>query len=272
MKCKYCGGDVTLDDRFCPHCGRPVEQALRHKLEMEYYESEFEEARQEALEKVEKSGISGTAVGIRLAAIAALIVLLIIMALNLDPYEMNKRRKTADANRNYEVYTAQIEEYLANRDYIALYSFCSDHELRFNDKYKLYDEIFSSVSRYEMIYWGLQQLVFTTDDSRELYSLKSLSRNINEFYNDLDNHYFWTEDTDKVDAVNSEIEEDILVLLRRYLGLSREEADSLKTLSDSKRTVLIEQAIDAKLSESTGSSLSEMEEEFPSDAGSTGGE
>ena len=43
MKCKYCGGDVTLDDHFCPHCGRPVDQSQRHHQEMKQYETEFEE-------------------------------------------------------------------------------------------------------------------------------------------------------------------------------------------------------------------------------------
>ena len=61
MKCKYCGGDVTLDDHFCPHCGRPVDQSQRHHQEMKQYETEFEETRQEALEKISVSSGGGTA-------------------------------------------------------------------------------------------------------------------------------------------------------------------------------------------------------------------
>ena len=45
MKCKYCGGDVSLDDHFCQHCGRPVDQAQRHQKEMEQFETEFEETK-----------------------------------------------------------------------------------------------------------------------------------------------------------------------------------------------------------------------------------
>ena len=56
MKCKYCGGDVSLDDHFCQHCGRPVDQAQRHRMEMEQYETEFEETKQEALEKIISDG------------------------------------------------------------------------------------------------------------------------------------------------------------------------------------------------------------------------
>ena len=79
MKCKYCGGDVTLDDHFCPHCGRPVDQSQRHHQEMKQYETEFEETRQEALEKISVSSGGGTAVGIRLAAIIVLVIALIFV-------------------------------------------------------------------------------------------------------------------------------------------------------------------------------------------------
>ena len=48
MKCKYCGGDVTLNDHFCPNCGRPVDQAQRHQKEMREYETEFEETKQQS--------------------------------------------------------------------------------------------------------------------------------------------------------------------------------------------------------------------------------
>ena len=51
------------------------------------------------------------------------------------------------------------------------------------------------------------------------------------------------------------MEEELGVLLRRYLKLSDGEAASLKELSKSRRTVLIEQALDKVIMERTGTGL-----------------
>ena len=93
MKCKYCGGDVTLNDHFCPHCGRPVDQAIRHQKEMREYETEFEETKQEAINKISVSSAGGTAVGIRLAMIVALTIAFIWMLISLNSYDINERKE-----------------------------------------------------------------------------------------------------------------------------------------------------------------------------------
>ena len=38
MKCKYCGGNLTLEQAYCPHCGRPNEEAAQHVKDMEHYQ------------------------------------------------------------------------------------------------------------------------------------------------------------------------------------------------------------------------------------------
>ena len=248
MKCKYCGGDVSLDDHFCPHCGRPVEQSQRHQLEMEQYETEFEETKQEALEKVSGSSGGGTAVGIRLAAIAVLIIATFAAAILLDPYNAAQRRAARDVRKHLSEYTQQVETYLENRDYMALNTFVNVHDLYDADQFREYSEIFQTVSNYTRIYQGLQELAFENEDTSSLYNVKSLSRNYNSFYEVLNGkHYSWTEDIEKTETVCAQMEEDLAVLVQRYLGLTKEEADSLRELSDSRRTVMLEEAIDRKL-------------------------
>ena len=57
----------------------------------------------------------------------------------------------------------------------------------------------------------------------------------------------------------------MLLLLRRYLGLSKEDTDSMKSLSKSRRTMMIEEALDVRLVSITGKGLSEMKgAELPS--------
>ena len=54
------------------------------------------------------------------------------------------------------------------------------------------------------------------------------------------------------------MEADLAVLLQKYLHLTKEETDSLRGLTKSRRTVLIEQALDEKIVSVTGVGLAEM--------------
>ena len=268
MKCKYCGGDVSLDDHFCPHCGRPVDQSQRHQREMEQYETEFEETKQEALEKISVSSGGGTAVGIRLAAIVVLVISIFAAAVLLDPYEAAERRAARDVKKHFAEYTQEVETFLENRDYGALNAFIDLHDLQSNDQFREYTEIFGAAEYYMRIYQGMMELAFIDADKENLYDVKNMSRNYNSFYETAfrNRHYSWIENPEKIEAVSTQMEEDLAILAQRYLGLTKEETDSLKGLSDSRRTVIIEQAIDKKLSQNAGTSLSEIEEMAPEDA------
>lgn len=260
MKCKYCGGDVTLNDHFCPHCGRPVDQAQRHQREMRQYETEFEETKQEAIDKISVSSGGGTAVGIRLAVIVALVAALITSAATLNPYAYNERKMKKEAAKNYDSYVAQIETYLSDRDYVALDAFANKHDLDFNDQYKPYRSIFYASGYYRNIYKGILEVAFVAKDTSNMYYAGELSKNVNTFYEELTRTYYdESEDISKVEGVHAEMEADLQILLQKYLGLTAEETASMKALSKSKRTVMIEQAIDERLVSVTGMGLQQMQ-------------
>lgn len=260
MKCKYCGGDVTLQDHFCPHCGRPVDQALRHQKEMREYETEFEETKREAIDKISVSSGGGTAVGIRLAIIVALTIAFIWMLINLNSYDINQRKEKKLANANYDAYVEQIEQYIADRDFVALSRFEDKHNLDWNDKYKEYRDIFYAASSYEYIYRGILETAFLLKDARNLYYAENLSENVNRFYEQIlsDRSAYSDADPEKTEAAYNEMEQDMLALLQNYLHISKEDADSMRELSKSRRKVLIEQALDARIVGITGVGLSEM--------------
>jgi hypothetical protein len=245
-----------------------VDQSQRHQREMEQYETEFEETKQEALEKISVSSGGGTAVGIRLATIVVLVISIFAAAVLLDPYEAAERRAARDVKKHFAEYTQEVETFLENRDYGALNAFIDLHDLRSNDQFREYSEIFTAAEYYMRIYQGMMELAFIDADTENLYDVKNMSRNYNSFYETAfpKRHYSWIENPEKIEAVSTQMEEDLAILAQRYLGLTKEETDSLKGLSDSRRTVIIEQAIDKKLSQNAGTSLSEIEEMAPEDA------
>lgn len=258
MKCKYCGADVRLDDHFCPNCGRPVEQAIRHQKEMEQYEKEFEKTRRQAMDRISVSGGFGTAVGIRLAVVVALIVALVAMAVNLNSYSLNERREKRAAARNHDAYVEQIEKFIEDRDYAELAAFCDKHQLDYNKDFEEYRRIIYGAESFRSVYRGLWDVAFCTQDTRYMYNAENLSKNVNNFYEQLQQDYSYSKNPERTKEVYGEMEEEMLLLLRRYLGLSKEDTDSMKELSKSKRTVMIEEALDARLVEITGKGLNEM--------------
>ena len=45
MNCAHCGAPITLEEKYCPHCGQPNIQAARHSEDMARYRNEFENTR-----------------------------------------------------------------------------------------------------------------------------------------------------------------------------------------------------------------------------------
>ena len=227
---------------------------------MREYETEFEATKREAINKISVSSGGGTAVGIRLAIIVALIAALIWMLINLNAYDINDRKEKKLANANYDAYVEQIEQYIADTEFMALSRFADKHRLDMNDKYKQYRDIFYAAGDYEYVYLGILETAYLANDTRNLYYAENLSENVNRFY-----EYILTErsaysdaDPEKTSAAFKEMEQDIAVLLQKYLHLSKEDTDSLRELSKSRRKVLIEQALDARIVSVTGVGLSEM--------------
>ena len=132
--------------------------------------------------------------------------------------------------------------------------------LDFNDKYKAYRDIFYAVDYYDYVYRGIIETAYLAKDTRNLYYAENLSENVNRFYEYIltDRSTYSDNDPEKTKAVYNDMEQDMAVLLQKYLHLSKEDTDSMSELSKSRRKVLIEQALDARIVGITGVGLSEM--------------
>ena len=49
MKCNNCGAPIQLDQKFCPNCGSPNEQGLKHANDMENYNKKFNRTRSKVI-------------------------------------------------------------------------------------------------------------------------------------------------------------------------------------------------------------------------------
>ena len=54
MKCRYCGGEVGLEEKTCPYCGRPNEQAVKHHQNMASFRRRYAETEAEVATKTRR--------------------------------------------------------------------------------------------------------------------------------------------------------------------------------------------------------------------------
>ena len=50
MKCAYCGANLQIEDEKCPHCGRDNPHYIKHRSDMQAYQADYRNTKQEVLE------------------------------------------------------------------------------------------------------------------------------------------------------------------------------------------------------------------------------
>ena len=51
MKCQCCGGNLNIEDKFCPQCGILNPFAVKHQEEMERYEDDYRQTKEDMLKR-----------------------------------------------------------------------------------------------------------------------------------------------------------------------------------------------------------------------------
>ena len=109
MKCENCGGNLSLEDLACPHCGTINRQAQQHARDMRKYHGEFQDT-QKAVYAVTKRYAGITT---RVVIIAILLIITVIFAIVAsESYSIKRNILQKRAERNFEEYSAQMEQYL----------------------------------------------------------------------------------------------------------------------------------------------------------------
>ena len=115
MKCKYCGGNLTLEQAYCPHCGRPNEEAAQHVKDMEHYKSNFEDTKSDVYEVTEKN----TEIMSHMIIITVLVILcVVVFVVSARSWSIHRGLLQFDAGIRQGSYMKQMEQYLEDEDYV----------------------------------------------------------------------------------------------------------------------------------------------------------
>ena len=114
VNCKNCGAPLSLNDAYCPHCGKPNELAKRHIRDMQQFRGEFEETKEEVIRQTRRI----SAVSVRIALISVMIVLSILCYIfGSNAWSMIRNAGRRNSRANAEEHLARIEEMLQNEEY-----------------------------------------------------------------------------------------------------------------------------------------------------------
>ena len=120
MKCNNCGAPLQLDQKFCPNCGSPNEQGLKHANDMENYNKKFNRTRSKVISNSKWFVKNITPIAV--VMLSAIVLAVALIANNsMFGYRVTERdNKRYNKTHNDEI-QVQLKELLDNEDYGTLY-------------------------------------------------------------------------------------------------------------------------------------------------------
>ncbi len=245
MKCKFCGGNLSLEDEYCPHCGMVNEQARQHIRDMRRYKGDYEHTKKDVYEAARRH----TRTTVQVVTIAILFITAVFLVIvGSKAYSLRRSLEQGRAERNAQSYCAYMEECLAEGNFMEFQAFCQEHYISgYDDPYEKYLPAIRVAQNYGWLYISILDAAYPGEYAQEaeVYAQR-VTEYLEYFYGSLEferYEYYDTIDWEINDKALTEMEENVRLMLTTYLGLSREEAESLKELSSARRAVLIEEAM-----------------------------
>lgn len=246
MKCESCGSPLSLEQKFCPYCGKVNVQAAKHAEDMERYHGEFESTKSHVYRKT-KSVASNAVKGVVASLLFIVIVFLFYTA--VSSYELTYIIQDISKSINGKKYRAQIEEYLEDGDYYSLGMFCNAKGIyAYDNGYEEYRPVINMASQYAWFYnymldAAIKDKYWEYEDNKWVYS--SMASALNQFYycyeQDYENSYRKGNlDMDVMRPYMDDMLDEVSLILTEYCYLTREEALALPYMKEAQRELLIE--------------------------------
>lgn len=245
MKCKNCGGEIRLEDLFCPYCGTANTEARQHAVDMQKYQAAFQQTRQDVTQRAGRESR-------RAVRIAAIAFLLLAIAANIfvqaNSYELSYRLEQHRISKNAEHFLKEADRYLDAEDYIGFASYYSKTRLgTYNKNYARYYPVYRISQSYMYAARQIMHLVNPGRYSSMDHTIKYASEYIQAFYEALDPDNYSSSyddyDSEWTQRHIANMRGSMESLLVTYLGMTADEAQSLPELSRGNRVLLIEKGL-----------------------------
>ena len=246
MKCPHCGGEMPLESPVCPYCGSKNELAQEHLRDMQHYKAAFKKTEGEVRQTAR--GFAG--VSVRAVILAVLIVAcIVVQIMTARYYSFARGVSTKKASAAFKKHEAVLDGYLADGDYMAFAEYIEALDVRtYDSPYEEYVPLWNAAGDYEQVWTSVHTAVCGHyRENLAQYTANSVSYLLR--YEDEDHWNNAARESEKYEtyqAYYADIVEETKDLLVTWCGLTQEEADSLAGLTEAKRAVIIEDAMNEK--------------------------
>ena len=246
MKCEHCGNNLQMEDSFCPYCGQPNPFAVRHQKEMQHFKREFQKTRQDVLAQSSRFNRHTVRITI-LAILIAACAFMAFLCAKADDIRYNRIEKRIEAEAKQ--HSAAIDALMEERDFAGVYSYMDRNHLSYTRAFDEYDAVYMVSLYYTRLYENLMMLLLKSvnEDVYRYYKQEELIEDIAAGIGSIgeaqiENDYHPEQFTEEKKAYMKAAEEVADRLLIRYMHITEEEAEQLPSLTQARRTVLLEDA------------------------------
>ena len=244
MKCEFCGANLTIENAFCPNCGKPNKYNEAHRQDMKEYEKRFKEAEEEVSRK---TGIfSKRAVFITtIAVIVTLILAEVVVLIKMD--DINRAIKKKSDIRQAQEYALRLKECEEERDIIGMVDCYSSISYAHSGPITEYLPICSAAQMYATIKQEIIKVATGADTYSTPYDMAHL------FNNSLSGIYEYYEKSDKYSEESryknhmefcEYIEKEAYSLISEYCDIPITTFDNFRQLSDVERVNIINESLE----------------------------
>ena len=242
MKCKYCGGEVGLEESVCPYCGKPNDQAVRHHREMASFRRRYAETEAAVVGKADHYA---RIVPRLLIILLLLITAVVTYAISENTYGYPEALRRSRAERNPQPIMETLDKCLEDRDYIAFSSWLTYHSIRcYNGPFEGYEDLQWTAEYYKDFVLAAE-CVFLHGELDEWekentgYELRRLCQNLERFLETEERALRNVEKEEHREALEN-MSSDVMEMMRVFFGLDGEKLEEFLTFSEARKTAYLE--------------------------------
>ncbi len=243
MKCTSCGAEIGLTDSVCPHCGRVLTETAGHRKDKKKYGSDSEKTKKKI------TGIIGENIPI---VVSAIVMLLLMIAIGIavyvkgNAYHFKEDALRRESVKNYEEYSALIQDYLDAGDYTGFAAFKEYHNIaEWEEPYEKLDLLWDMAKKYtDLVYtvessvmYGPEARIYSPDDN-----IKDCHSAIWRFYSEFDNSLSNIEADPYRDYIY-DMRKKADIILEVYLGMDENRREAYFAGSEFEQKAYLEEVL-----------------------------
>ena len=243
MKCTKCGGEIAITDERCPFCGSVNKGTAGHRADLKAYSKRNEKAKHELSKTLDSN------VPLIISAVV-MVVLIIGVAVAFyvedNAYSFRSDAMRKEAKKNYETYSAEIEEYLKAGDYTGFAAFKGYHNIaEWEAPYDDLRLLWEITVEYNNLVSAVESSVMYGPEARRYLpeeDVYSCRRAIRSFYYEYENKLSKIEEDPYRDYI-FDMKQKADIILKVYLGMDDATREAYMAASEIEQEAYLEEVL-----------------------------